>query len=574
MNNPGDKRVFKLELRNSNEIMTSKNVGALRATRLSFSHSLIRKMTEESWKIHRFKFELDSDGRGEVIYKVHVKQYEFYLFILSDNIPGSEKEDRVIADRWDAVVALCQGPVTESKLQQLRSELPKQKNGRLDPDVLVLTRGNRSSRFFDYVVASLAEGKQPDIDVLSKGGYILRTTAFYGNGKPGTTLFEAMDVDHPLSRPYYAQMLTALLFREYITDLADHLAQCQSSEAVRMNPKIKRYLGIGNSTGLGIAMLVYNHPKLIHTWVYARELALAYARAATPTQKSLETINLLNLLERSIEYFRNYPICDNEIFTSSKVITKDLKQLYQYVCEFSEEGTIDGVKHSNTWNALYLKACFLDVESKEVLISLLIEIYPSEVDWLNETLRVPETFDIIPEMGLSNLRELLHSNYAWVFNINLESDQSRYFFWYYSQENGEPRVGVRGEDLGEELQLPYNLVEVIQQLDQDLITFKQGNCVAEFLFYNPQYRWIIERVQSLQGFDYGEIHESLIDKNFIPVYLMRLQLAVFGMDRFDPESNKWVRVTLFQGAPIAEDINNGYKPDWLFPIKPKLDVIE
>ena len=50
---------------------------------------------------------------------------------------------------------------------------------------LILSRANRSLRLFDYVCESLAAGVQPEIDQLKDVGYLMRTTAVYGNGKFG-----------------------------------------------------------------------------------------------------------------------------------------------------------------------------------------------------------------------------------------------------------------------------------------------------------------------------------------------------------------------------------------------------
>ena len=42
---------------------------------------------------------------------------------------------------------------------------------------------------------------------------------------------------------------------------------------------IARFLGIGNSTGLGMAPFLVTHPPLFHSWIIARETALARVRS-------------------------------------------------------------------------------------------------------------------------------------------------------------------------------------------------------------------------------------------------------------------------------------------------------
>ena len=49
-------------------------------------------------------------------------------------------------------------------------------------------------------------------------------------------------------------------------------------KAVNLDLKISRNLGIGNSTGLGMAPFIVNHPTLLNNWIYAREFALKNIR--------------------------------------------------------------------------------------------------------------------------------------------------------------------------------------------------------------------------------------------------------------------------------------------------------
>jgi hypothetical protein len=44
-----------------------------------------------------------------------------------------------------------------------------------------------------------------------------------------------------------------------------------------------------------------------------------------------------------------------------------------------------------------------------------------------------------------------------------------------------------------------------------------------------------------------------------------------GAERYDPQSNRWVRVTFMQGAPLVEEIGQDFKDDWIFPAIPRLE---
>jgi hypothetical protein len=43
----------------------------------------------------------------------------------------------------------------------------------------------------------------------------------------------------------------------------------------------------------------------------------------------------------------------------------------------------------------------------------------------------------------------------------------------------------------------------------------------------------------------------------LPIDLLRCKLAFFGATRFDPRSDRWVRISLFQGAPYPDDLKPG-----------------
>jgi hypothetical protein len=42
----------------------------------------------------------------------------------------------------------------------------------------------------------------------------------------------------------------------------------------------------------------------------------------------------------------------------------------------------------------------------------------------------------------------------------------------------------------------------------------------------------------------------LVGKGTLPIDMMRCKLAFFGASRFDPRSDKWVRISLFQDMPF------------------------
>ena len=158
-----------------------------------------------------------------------------------------------------------------------------------------LARANKSVRLFEHVVSALAEGRQPDIDQLTGVGYLMRTTAVYGSGKFGCA-DRSKIADRPeTASPFQAELLTVYLIRWFTVDLVNHVAaQRGGAHAAVLDDAYARFLGIGNSTGLGMAPFLLNHPQLINNWVVARETAIARVRRQqTITQDEITELQSL-----------------------------------------------------------------------------------------------------------------------------------------------------------------------------------------------------------------------------------------------------------------------------------------
>ena len=81
----------------------------------------------------------------------------------------------------------------------------------------------------------------------------------------------------------------------------------------------------------------------------------------------------------------------------------------------------------------------------------------------------------------------------------------------------------------------------------------------------PTHRYIVKRVQTNMWAPYSEIQSNLIGSNCLPIDMLRFKLSFFGASKFDPKSDKWTRVNLFQGAPLAEELPLGKNDDWWLP---------
>lgn len=565
-------------LRPPDLVMRPERLGAMWGNRLSFMRRTLRTMFRQRWHISILRNDLDPQGCGELVYEIQPgpdSAHKLYYVVFSTDIPEKEREDRVIADRWDVATALIMDGLTPDRLAQLRGEVPRQEYGRAEPGTLVWSRGNRSSRFFNYVVDTLADGRQPDPAVLADGGYILRSTAYYANAKFGLTPYETLNLDpqktenepdqHPLGNSYMAQMVSAFLFREFSVDLAEHIACHRATErgttAVRLDGKIRRIIGIGNATGMGLVPYVINNPHVIHSWVETREAVLADVKTLLvgPGDPKLEQIQ--TRIAHCIHYFRQDKVERKGLFASPAELTADLERLGRWLtdqCDLLLEPT-------PLWHTLTAFAADqVGVETEELLISLLIDLYPERVDEVEDRLDRAKLGRYRPEMPLAELNTLLQKNYGWALNLDLSEPAARYYFWYYSADSEEPLMGVRGQEAGEAMERPLDIPFRIQALATRLNTVPQTETVGWLVLHHPELRHIVERVQMTADLPYGEVHTNLMDKAVVPLYTQRFQLAQYGMERFNPQSIYWVRVTLLQGAPIVADLNatDGTEPDW------------
>jgi hypothetical protein len=560
-------------LRPAAAVMTPAGLSAYKACRFSFVRGFIRRICAERWRIKRPCFDLDAEGRGTAVYRVVTGERDLNFIIFSDVVPPHETSERIIAMRYDGVALVTQGPLDAAAIETARREEPKFILSRSGPQAIGWTRCNRGARSFPAIVEALAAGRQPAVALLAKTGYILRNNGFWGNGRHGTAVFPSFQPHHPLSTPYMAEIFTLYLWRHFGFDLVEHVARARNPGATRLDPRLKRYLGMGNASGLGMVPFIINHPHWIDAWIGVREAAIAAARAARPRPGDPEAARLLALVDRCIAFFGEEAGRDDGLFTPPARVVADLSAARGLIAEFAAAGTMAGRRPDHAWAALDdWAAAHLDRESLEQLHALLIEAYPGDADRLAKRLIVaaPRS-DVAPEMSVGTLRGLLRRDYGWAFDLDLERPGAWHFFWYYSEENEEPRIGVRGIDPGEAFEPLVDIPFAVRALDRVLAGLPGGATVAELLIGDPGRRAIVERVQALQGHPYGEVRGNVVAADFQPCHVIRFALSLLGVEKFEPVSSKWVRGTFLQGAPLAADVAAGVEGDWLYPLRPAID---
>lgn len=548
-----------LKCRPADTVMDLNRLGTLYPYPLSFMRCLVRKIMNGGWSINRTKFELDENGYGEAVYQVNTGGGIYNFVVFSHYLDPAERSDRVIAEKWDMTATFCAGQLTEQRLDHLRDNVPLQEAGRVDPDCLVLTRANKSSRNFDYVVDGLVKGEQPDLNVIAKVGYIFRTTAVYGSGKFGMADWEKICLRFPeFALPFMAEMLVCYLIRQFSLELTDWVAAAKGA-VIKLDDAIKRYIGIGNATGLGMAPYLITHPRLISNWIHIRETALRQTlqKPVTPAK----FYEFLATAQKAVQHLSEIDT-DNE---GQNKLNETAREQMSALISWAEK------VRPRDWETIIVHAAeSCEFETQELVNSVLLEVYREDIYVLETELCSAEVYRLVPDMTLGDLKTLIEEHYNWALSEDYNAHESLETFWYRSEEKMEPRLGSRSKEPGAEKEMLLGIGYAAKCCYDILLLEKRDKTVAQFVFEHPEYRYIIRRMQTMADSQCGEIRANLLDADVLPIQLLRCKLSFFGVGKFDPRSRLWVRNTMFQGAPIIADIGLPFQDDWCFPVRPNV----
>ena len=545
------------KVRENDNYMKLSRMGSRYPSRLSFSRSMLRRLINDNWEIHKSKFDLDKHGFGTVVYEIIINKQTYSLVCFSAFLDDKDRSDRVIASKWDTAYTLHVGKLSDQDLNRLKKTIPLQESGRNSPDELILSRANKSVRLFQYVVDCLSNGNQPDIYEINKVGYLLRTTAVYGSGKFGLSDFTNTKNTTVFNQPFRAEMLSVYLIREFSIELVEHVArQINPKKAVKLDRKIKQHLGIGNSTGLGMAPFIIKHPKLINKWM----------KQYTKTLEEISQIELdnivfekyKNLLNKALNYLEEVNTSDEFQINKNKLTTEDLKKYISYINDLD-------LSQKFKWLDIldYCDSNFNN-DTKEIARVQLIELYPQISEELAEDMADEEIMDIDGNQSIGDLKKIINDKYSWIKNIDFNNKDSNYLFWYVSAAKLEPRLGERYNEQGSELEQNLGIAKMVNDLFKQIKNIDENQLICEFLLTHPKYRGIVRRIQSLKNYPYSEVQDNVLDKKTIPINMLRFKLSFFGANRYDPKSDRWLRVSFFSGAPYLSDLNNKNVDEWGF----------
>ena len=549
---------MKVQLRDPNTIMKLSRLGSFHQSKLSFLRSFLNEFKD--WEYKRDLFNLDKFGYGEAVYSFRKDKRTYSLVCFANEIKDNERSDRVIATKWDAAFTLHDGVPTQKDIDRLKNEVPKQEVGRLSFKELTLSRANKSVRVFNHVVEKLSEGKQPDLELLSKVGYLYRTTAVYGSGKFGLADRFRIKNREEINGPFRLEMMLVYLVRQFTFDQVNHVAHHKNpSKAVKLDKKICKNLGIGNSTGLGMAPFIVNHPTLLNNWVLSREIALKKIREIK-TVKKKESDLFVDCIKKSLTNITSWNTDSEYQQIKIKNLLKDIKKFIKFIDKsFDFE---DEYPFNNIYLWLENETC---EECIEYVVSIMMEPYNEITTPLITQMSSEEDkyFTIPSSRSLMELRNIIEKKYSNILKINFDKKQNTQNFWFISKNKEEPRLADRFEESGSELEQPLAIARDVKKLYEKLLNTTNISTVAEFLSKNSELRHIIRRVFIVEKFPYSEIQDNTIGKNIMPIDMLRLKLSFFGALKFDPRSDKWLRICMFQGAPLPDELKN-YDEQWVY----------
>jgi len=547
-----------IELRDPNIIMKLSRLGSFHQSKLSFLRSFLSEFKD--WDYNKDLFDLDENGFGIAVYSFKKKERVYSLVCFANKINDDERSDRVIATKWDAAFVLYDGVPSKQDIERLRNEVPKQEVGRLSYKELTLSRANKSVRIFNHVIESLSNGTQPNLDLLDRVGYLYRTTAVYGSGKFGLAdRFRIKNRDE-INGPFRLEMMLVYLVRQFTFDQVNHIAKYRNpKKAVKLDPKICKNLGIGNSTGLGMAPFIVNHPTLLNNWILCRETALKKIREI----KKVETQDsdlFKNCIRNSIKNITSWNTESDFQLRKIKSLLKDVRNFLDFI-ENKFNFEID-----YPFNEIYFwlekETC---EECIEYIVSIMMEPYGKIIDPLVKEMSSDEEkyFNIPTNRTVEELRTIIEKKYPNVLTINFDKKENYKKFWFISKNKEEPRLADRFKEHGADLEQPLAIARDVKKLYDKLLVSKNNLTIDQFLIENSDLRHVVRRAFIIEKFPYSEIQDNTISENIIPIDMLRLKLSFFGALKFDPRSDKWLRINMFQGAPLPNELKD-YDEQWVY----------
>ena len=218
------------------------------------------------------------------------------------------------------------------------------------------------------------------------------------------------------------------------------------------------------------------------------------------------------------------------------------------------------------FNEIYLwveqKTCD---ECIEYIVSMMLEPFDDIVNPLISKMSSEEDqyFTIPTYRTVEDLKNIIEKRYQDILKIDFKKKENNQNFWFISKNKEEPRYADRFEENGSELEQPLAIARDIKKLYDLLKVSKNSLTIDKFLVKNNNLRHVVRRAFIIEKFPYSEIQDNTIGDKVIPIDMLRLKLSFFGALKFDPRSDKWLRICMFQGAPLPNELKN-FDQQWVY----------
>jgi hypothetical protein len=308
-----------------------------------------------------------------------------------------------------------------------------------------------------------------------------------------------------------------------------------------------------------MAPFIVNHPTLLNNWILSRETALKKIREIKNVQdKDAELF--IDCVKKSLTNITSWNTDSEYQQNKIKSLLKNIRKFIDYI-----ENSFD-FKAEYPFNKVYLwleqNVC---EECIEYVVSIMMEPYNHIIEPLVSNMSSDEDkyFNIPTNRTVNELKKIIEKKYPNILDINFDQKESQQNFWFISKNKEEPRLADRFEEHGSELEQPLAIARDIKKLYEKLFLEKENLTIAQFLSSNSEFRHVIRRAFIVEKFPYSEIQDNTIGKDIIPIDMLRLKLSFFGALKFDPRSDKWLRICMFQGAPLPTELKN-YDEQWVY----------
>jgi hypothetical protein len=308
-----------------------------------------------------------------------------------------------------------------------------------------------------------------------------------------------------------------------------------------------------------MAPFIVNHPTLLNNWILSRETALKKIREIKIVENEDSEL-FKDCVKKSLKNITSWNTDSEYQQNKIKLLLKDVENFISYI-----ENDFN-FKTEHPFNAIYIwleqNVC---EECIEYIVSIMMEPYSNITEPLVSNMSSDEEkyFNIPTNRTVHELLGIIEARYPNILEINFDQKENNQNFWFISKNKEEPRLADRFEEHGSELEQPLAIARDIKKLYEKLLLEKNNPTIAKFLSLNSELRHVVRRAFIIEKFPYSEIQDNTIGKSIVPIDMLRLKLSFFGALKFDPRSDKWLRICMFQGAPLPNELKN-YDEQWVY----------